>query len=198
MDSRPADPYLIDLVERAGHGDEQAWTELVHRYNRLVSYVVSGYRLPEAQQSDAVAATWLRLVEHISCLRDPSAIASWLATTARREALAAARENRRTEPMEAVADAIDLTIPDPDELLLGAERCAAVRAALARLPHRQQELLRLLSQDPAPSYEEIGALLRIPVGSIGPTRARALRRLRLVLEQGDVFARTPAGGPGAG
>jgi transposase len=36
----------------------------------------------------------------------------------------------------------------------------------------------MLMDDPAPSYAEISAALRMPIGSIGPTRARALQRLR--------------------
>ena len=39
-------------------------------------------------------------------------------------------------------------------------------------------LLRVLAADPAPSYEEVGAALEMPVGSIGPTRARCLGQLR--------------------
>ena len=45
--------------------------------------------------------------------------------------------------------------------------------------------LSLLVEDPAPSYEEIGKALAMPIGSIGPTRGRALRRLRRGLELGE-------------
>ena len=36
----------------------------------------------------------------------------------------------------------------------------------------------MLAADPRPSYEEIAGALGMPIGSIGPTRARALERLR--------------------
>jgi RNA polymerase sigma factor (sigma-70 family) len=68
--------------------------------------------------------------------------------------------------------------PAPDEALLRGERDQSLWAAFARLPERDQALLRLLTADPAPSYEEIGAALDMPVGSIGPSRARCLERLR--------------------
>jgi DNA-directed RNA polymerase specialized sigma24 family protein len=59
-----------------------------------------------------------------------------------------------------------------------AERNAALRAAFAELPPRCQRLLSMLISDPPHSYAEIHAELGIPVGSIGPQRARCLERLR--------------------
>ena len=71
---------------------------------------------------------------------------------------------------------------DPEETELAAERRDAVRHALASLPARQRTLLHLLHSDAAPSYDEIGSALGMPVGSIGPTRGRALERLRRELQ----------------
>ena len=68
--------------------------------------------------------------------------------------------------------------PAPGEQLERDESRLAVAEAFARLPQRCQTLLRLLVTDPPVSYEEISALLDIPVGSIGPTRARCLGSLR--------------------
>ena len=64
-----------------------------------------------------------------------------------------------------------------------AERDQALWRCFARLRESDQALLLLLVSDPAPSYEEISAALAMPVGSIGPTRARALARLRTELER---------------
>ena len=65
-----------------------------------------------------------------------------------------------------------------EQELLIAERNAALRAACAELPHRCHELLSLLMSDPPPGYAYISATLGLRVGSIGPTRARCLERLR--------------------
>jgi DNA-directed RNA polymerase specialized sigma24 family protein len=65
-----------------------------------------------------------------------------------------------------------------DEEILMAERNAALRAAFAELPPHRQRLLAMLTSDPPSSYPEIGATPQIPVGSIGPQRARCLQRLR--------------------
>src|SRR5690606_23917446 len=106
----------------------------------------------------------------------------WLITTTRREAVRQARDQGRTQP----ADFQDhrwtsrlLTFDDAGAGLLRDERHAALTHCLAVLSPRQQRLLALLAQDPALSYAEISRVMGIPVGAIGPTRTRALKRLRL-------------------
>ena len=58
------------------------------------------------------------------------------------------------------------------------ERRTALVDGLLELPAQRRELLLLLTEDPPPSYAEISRRCGIPVGSIGPTRARALEQLR--------------------
>jgi DNA-directed RNA polymerase specialized sigma24 family protein len=70
--------------------------------------------------------------------------------------------------------------PELDSNLLATERQHALLAGLAALPDRQRALLLTLLEDPPPSYEEISVRLNMPIGSIGPTRSRALARLREV------------------
>lgn len=62
--------------------------------------------------------------------------------------------------------------------LIDAERHAAGRRAFTQLPRRDQQLLSRLFADPPKSYKEISTVLGIPVGAIGPTRARCLTRAR--------------------
>ena len=59
-----------------------------------------------------------------------------------------------------------------------AERHAALREALARLPPCCQRLIGKLIEDPPLTYAQISASLGIPVGSIGPLRGRCLDKLR--------------------
>jgi DNA-directed RNA polymerase specialized sigma24 family protein len=66
--------------------------------------------------------------------------------------------------------------------LIAEERDAVLWQAFASLRERDQALLRMLVADPRPSYEAIGAALDMPIGSIGPTSARALTRLRHAVE----------------
>ena len=60
---------------------------------------------------------------------------------------------------------------------------ALVRDALERVGGRCEKLLLLLYWDPMePSYKQVSHEVKIPLGSIGPTRARRLQEVRKVLE----------------
>lgn len=172
------------LLKRAGSGDQEAWDEIVSRHNGLLWAVARAYRLGQADAADAVQTTWLRLLEHLDRIQDPDRLGGWLVTTLRRECLGILRRAKR-ERLNAGDDAaLDLADgADPvDARLLLLERDAALWEAFSRMPERCQRLLRVLVATPQPSYDEVSVALDMPIGSIGPTRARCLNRLRLLLE----------------
>ena len=183
--TRPAaarrDPATVArIASAAATGDERAWNALVDEFGGLVWAIVRAHRLSEADGADVAQATWLALVEHLADLRDAERVGAWLATTARRECLRVLRASRRQVP---TADDFPEEVEDVEvagELMLE-QRDAALWRAFDRLPARDQALLRLLVADPQPSYQEISAALDMPIGSIGPTRARSLERLRAEL-----------------
>jgi RNA polymerase sigma factor (sigma-70 family) len=180
-----ADTPIELLVPAAQEGCGRAWEELVNRLSRLVAGIARSHRLSDADAADAAQATWARLVAGLSRLKEPRALVVWVTTIARRECLRIKRL-RRDVPcadMPELADEYDL-----DAELLSAERTTHVRAALSRLDERDQALLNLLSSDSPPSYDEIAVALDMPRGSIGPTRARALRRLQRELEAQGNFS----------
>jgi RNA polymerase sigma factor (sigma-70 family) len=176
------------LVAAAARGEEAAWNRIVERYSALVWSVARVHRLSDGDTADVVQTTWLRLIEHLADIRNADGVGAWLATTARRECLLTIRRAARCEPSAEIEVAPDAHAADLDADLLRRERDATVAAAVRRLPARDQALLRLLTLDPPPSYDEIGAALAMPVGSIGPTRARALQRLRRELRRDGIFA----------
>lgn len=182
-----------DLVRAAAAGDQRAWNDLVDRFAGLVWGVARKHRLNDSDAADVCQATWLRLVEHLGNLREPEAVAGWLVTTARRECLRVLREGDRAIPVD-VATEIDLraddTLPEPDAALLEIERAEALRRAFADLPPSSRALLSMLLADPPHSYVEISEALGMPIGSIGPTRARALERLRRSPELNQLIAAT--------
>src|SRR6185437_12760580 len=72
----------------------------------------------------------------------------------------------------------DRSVPDdPAATVLAAERRDALANALATLPERHRELMTVLATQPGVAYGRVSELLTIPIGSIGPIRARALARL---------------------
>jgi RNA polymerase sigma factor (sigma-70 family) len=169
-----------DLAVAAAGGDGAAWKALVERFSGLIWSVTRAYRLGSADAADVFQTTWLRLAEHIGRLDHPEYVGAWLATTARRESLRASRASARVVPTDddAVFDSSEKGEVTPEQAVLLSERSDQLWRAFRELPAHCQLLLRLLMATPAPSYAEVAAALDRPVGSIGPTRARCLRRLR--------------------
>ena len=176
----PGSASISSLVREARCGDHRAWDELVHRFAPLLTGVCFGLRLSTAEAEDVAQAVWLRLVEHIAEIREPGSLPSWLATTARREGFRLMAARRRTVPHDPTDSTLlsDPAPENPDDELVRGERRDALLAGFAELPLRQRMLLQLLSYDPPLTYADVSARTGIPIGSIGPTRARALERLR--------------------
>jgi RNA polymerase sigma factor (sigma-70 family) len=171
-----ADPELTSLVRAALAGDGRAFAALVARFERTLRSIARSYRLNAWDADDVIQATWMQFLEHGSTLREPAAVSGWLVTTARRFCLRVlqthVRELLSDDPPEAGYD------HRLDADILAAEQRAALDASLDHLTDRQRNLMMLLLDEPELTYEEVGRRLGLPVGSIGPTRARSLSRLR--------------------
>ena len=175
------DSPTADLVLRARKGDADAWDALVARFAPLIWSICGRYVLGRADAYDVGQYVWLRLVEQLEAIHDPAALPGWLATTTQRECI---RTLRAARSQLAFGHQLDIeSIPDEqtgmaEHELLRAERHAALREAFYRLPPPCQRLVALLLEDPPVPYAEISARLGIPVGSIGPSRLRCVKKLR--------------------
>ena len=176
------------LIAHCLEGDEGAWEALIQRYQRLVYSIPMRYGMGEPVASDIFQSVCLLLLEHLGTLKDREKLSSWLIVTTRRECWKVSGRLRREAPIgemveedESPIEIVDERPLADDELLL-LERQQRVREALQALPERSRELVELLfyTEDP-PSYEEIARRLDMPVASIGPTRARAIEKLRALL-----------------
>jgi len=182
-----------DLVTRARAGESDAWSEIMSRFDALIRSTTRKYRLSAHDAEDVAQTVWMRLFEHLDRIQEPRALPGWVAVTVARECGHALTKARRTVSV----DPTDLSdfyrsepghVAEPGEELIREETRSTVREAVATLPARSQRLLTLLSQDDGPSYAEIGAELHMPVGSIGPTRARCLERLGRTPEMQPLLA----------
>ena len=171
---------VSELVAAAAAGDQRAWNDLVDRYLPLVISVIRRYRMSERDGEDVSQTVWLRLVEHLGALREPRALPSWIVTTTKNEALRVLKSRQASIPVDPLADTTleRPAVGEVDQDLLRSERRQVVRDGLAELTETQRELLLLLVADPPIAYDEISRRLDMPIGSIGPTRARCLRKLR--------------------
>lgn len=170
---------LASLVSAARSGDNLAWSRLVERFDGMLRSVSRSYRLSPQDVDDAVQATWVKLYEHLEAVRDTQAIAAWLATTVRRQSLHILQRRVREHLTDEPELMVDAHGEAPYETLVEDERRSVLSRALGTLPARQRNLMTLIASEATPDYKQIGATLGMPVGSIGPTRARCMARLQL-------------------
>ena len=176
------------LVAAALDHDEAAWEALVRRYEPLIASYTRRYRLSAADAADVSQTVWSRVVGHLGRLRDARALPGWISATTAHACLDVVTRQRRTVCVDptvlanptrqhaaVVADPVERA--EIDAALVRHERDRAIREGLAELTPSQRELLLLLVAEPPMSYLQISALLGVPVGSIGPTRARCLEKL---------------------
>jgi len=178
-DRRPAgDPRELEgLLRAAARGEDAAWHSLVRRFGQRLRRLAGSHRLGADDVEDVVQSTFIRLYENLDTLREPNALPAWLETTARRESLRRIRVAGRECYLEpGVAESVPA--PPDEEERVDDDLRAELKGAVERLPVRQRQVMQLLHAEPQPSYQEISQALGMPIGSIGPTRARALRRLR--------------------
>ena len=187
------DDDLGARLAAAAAGDRAAWDALVERFTGLVWSVARSFRLSDEDAADVVQTTWLRLLDHLDRIDDPQRLGSWLATTARHESLHTLRRSSR-EPVVDVVQIMD-PLPDPrppvDHEILRQERDTALWELFERLSDGCRRLLRVMIATPPPSYADIAAALDMPVGSIGPTRARCLTALRTLVVEADITLDLP-------
>lgn len=174
------------LVARCRAGDGAAWQVLVMRYQRLVYAIVRRAGVDEQAAADVFQTVFMRLLEHLRRIDDPSRLQAWIVTTCKRESLLQRRRGERAVAVVAAdaraADAVADDAPGPEQALDHWQRLMQVRRAFDHLDERCRRLLQALFDSEASGYDEIARRLNMPVGSIGPTRARCLDRLRRAME----------------
>lgn len=169
------------LIQACLAGNHSAWNELVERYGRLVYSVPRRYGLSPTDADDVFQSVWTLLFRRLGALRDHSRLSSWLITTAHRESWRIGKASASNPNLD--EHIADVGSP-PEDLAELWEQQHLVRRSLAELGGRCAELLSALFMDSTePSYDQIAAKLGIPVGSIGPTRARCFQKLEAILRR---------------
>ena len=180
-----------ELVAACLEGDSSAWEALILRYQRLIYSIPikNGFSVVDA--SDVFQSVCVVLLERLPTLRDHNKISSWLMTTTTRECWRVAAQWKREsgasardaeagrDRMSEIASGEILS----DDVQAALEQQHIIRHALSTLSERCQKLISMLFYDKDElSYVDIARRLKIPVSSIGPTRARCLEKLKKELE----------------
>lgn len=182
--SHRSDPVLIEACLR---GERAAWEALVGRYARLVWSVARKQGLSSGDADDVHQVVFATLIGHLAELRDRERLSSWLITTTSREAWRTRQRLRRRVEVQTGGAASIPPAADEDDAAgpaAGAdeEDRQLVREAMGHLNERCRDLLTaLFAAGGEPRYPEIAERLGMPVGSIGPTRARCLAKLESLL-----------------
>jgi RNA polymerase sigma factor (sigma-70 family) len=179
-------PHLSDqshpdreLVEACLDGDEMAWASLVQRYRRLIYTIPLRFGMPVTAAEEIFQEVCLILLQNLHAIRDNTRLSSWLVTVTRRTCIEHWRHSLASSDIEVLGDHIDEHDSDLEERLLSLERRHTLQRALEQLDGRCRRLLEalFLREDP-PSYAEIARDMGMSEGSVGPTRARCLDKLR--------------------
>ncbi len=160
-------------------GDAAAFDDLARLLTPMLWHLARAYRVDEQTAEDAVQTTWMALVKNADSISEPQALVRWLSVTVQREAARLSRQEARTQPSD--QEDIDIRMPmqsSPEETMVEATEKDVLWAHVSQLSERCQQLLRVLAFSERPDYKRLSADLNIPVGSIGPTRARCLTKLR--------------------
>ena len=185
LDTRQGPRNDRELVAACLSGDEQAWSELIDRYNRLIFSIPLKQGLNRDEAADIFQAVCLDLVAELPRLRDPQALPAWLIQTTLHKVSKWRRRNDRYVPDEgtytenAPAPETDM----PDALIRDVQQTLALRDAVAGLSDRCQRMVQMLFfETPVRPYKDVASALGVATGSIGFLRSRCLDRLRSALE----------------
>jgi len=183
-DERRPQSRDADLLARCRAGDARAWTALLDRYERLVFSIPLSYGLSRDEAAEVTQATFAELVRGLDGIELEDRLTAWLGTVAKRQTIRIFERLRRER---AAASAAEHLVDPVGRHELDEERITDVEwviQALALVPRRCRALLEALYfADGEPSYADVAARLGIPIGSIGPTRARCVAAMREALDR---------------
>ena len=176
------DPDL-EIAERFRAGERAAFDQLVRRHQKGVWYLVRRYVKRDADASDVTQQAFVRAFRGLAAFRGAASVRSWLYRIAINCALTWLRDHRREEPTELPEDALVVANPAP-ERLLGGERGAQLRAAIAQLPPKQKLVLELRVFDDL-SFREVAELADCSENTAKVNFHYAVKRLRDILGAAD-------------
>lgn len=172
-----------ELVLLAREGDSHAFDQLVERHQAAVyRAALAALRVPEEAEEVAQDA-FVRAYTHLDRFRGESSFKTWLLRIAWRRALTRRRSVVRWVRQRVAIDetqALPATSIGPERQALAADLYERVRRSIAELPRALRDAL-LLAQSGDYSYDEIAAMLKIPVGTLKWRVSDARRRLRAEL-----------------
>lgn len=171
------------LVRACLDGNEQAWSALIAKYKNLIYSIPLRYGAQPQDAADIFQSVCLELFSELPKLRRAEALRGWLIKVTAHQSYHWKRKHRqRAEDVITEVDEEELSADMPPDMIEEIERAQILREAVAALPPRCQEIIRLLFYEAEPvSYKDLAAKLGLATGSIGFIRGRCLQRLERAL-----------------
>lgn len=173
-----------ELIIACRAGLETAWETIVYKYQNLIFSIPRRAGLDGDAASDVLQEVFKTLFEKLDSIEQPQFLRAWLTTTARHKTIHYIQREKRgkIQPLFDEENEINYEVPDrallPDEVLVRLEKDIQIETALSKIDDRCRRLVTMLYLEAEQiPYQEIADALGLPVGSIGPTRARCLKKL---------------------
>jgi RNA polymerase sigma-70 factor, ECF subfamily len=187
-----------DLVQRTRDGDSEAFGELVNRHRSAVYRAAVAALGSPAEAEDAAQDAFIVAYRRLDSFRGEASFKTWLLTIAWHQAINHRRSlvrlwRRVVEPapdqeFDAYIAQVAAVAPSPEQAAADDQLRRAVERAIRALPAKLRDTL-LLAQSGAYSYEEIGAMVKAPRGTIKWRVSEARRIIKQRLREqgyGDV------------
>ena len=179
---------LIDLdLSLLSSGDPAEWKRFLEASQGIIH--AAGYKigLRGEERDDLSQITYVICFQSIAKLRDPSSLGSWVYRIAYRQGLKIIRnrspQTESEEQNDWLLQSFASTDPSEEEVLERNEEALQLRKVVVALGDPCRKLLqKLYFEEVSPAYEDVSRSLGMPIGSIGPTRARCLDRARSKLK----------------
>jgi RNA polymerase sigma factor (sigma-70 family) len=177
-------PTDEELVNACRSGEEAAWEAIVYKYQNLLFSIPKRAGLGKDLAADVLQDVFTTLYLKLDRLEKPEFLRAWLITTTKHKTIHLISKETRGRPRSIDDDQFDAVFeiadkaPLIDDVMIALERQEQLENAFTQIDDRCRRLLMMLylEGDKTP-YSDIAEKLDIPLGSIGPTRARCLEKL---------------------
>jgi RNA polymerase sigma-70 factor (ECF subfamily) len=176
-----------ELVTQAQRGDLSALAALLERHRAGLYAAAIGLLRDRDEAADVVQDTAIAAMTHIATVRDGHAIAGWLHAVMRNTCRMRLRRNHAVL-LEELPDRAD-PLPDPEQLFADARSRDRIWAALSSLSEEERLSVMLRHFTRSASYQAIGTISGVPVGTVRSRLNRAHARLAAALFDDDADPR---------
>ena len=192
-------PPADDRIERAAHGDSDAFADIVAEYEHFVyntaASVIKNAGLPPDLAEDVAQEAFIKAWRSLHSFRSESSLSTWLYRITVNAARDAVRSRAKGGTVSLTRDDDDFDTSEwdlpvtsgetvPEDALEHAELIRGVRRAIEMLPEDMRRVVILRDIDELP-YEDIANILSLELGTVKSRLNRGRERLKKILEDGN-------------